>query len=141
METSRRGPGATRLRAGQRILGAGTTVGHESGIAVIEQQEKLTKQVDTHPYPLLFATISGAHLYGFPSEDSDFDLYGETRSHSQNDTTTAEETVFSHSLNTLSSPEEQEEGEEGEVPAPVVAPLSIWDSCSIPEHCDPANCQ
>jgi len=29
-----------------------------------------------HPYPLLFATISGAHLYGFASPDSDFDLRG-----------------------------------------------------------------
>ena len=27
-------------------------------------------------YPLLFATISGAHLYGFPSPDSDYDLRG-----------------------------------------------------------------
>lgn len=27
-------------------------------------------------YPLLFATISGAHLYGFPSPDSDFDVRG-----------------------------------------------------------------
>ena len=27
-------------------------------------------------YPLVFATISGAHLYGFPSADSDFDLRG-----------------------------------------------------------------
>ena len=36
----------------------------------------LNKQVDQHPYPLLFATISGAHLYGFPSLDSDFDLRG-----------------------------------------------------------------
>lgn len=36
----------------------------------------LRKQVDAHPYPLLFATISGAHLYGFPSPDSDFDLRG-----------------------------------------------------------------
>lgn len=25
-------------------------------------------------YPLLFVTISGAHLYGFPSQDSDYDL-------------------------------------------------------------------
>lgn len=32
--------------------------------------------VATQPYPLLFATISGAHLYGFPSPDSDFDLRG-----------------------------------------------------------------
>jgi len=37
---------------------------------------KLTKQVEQHPFPLLFATISGAHLYGFPSPDSDFDLRG-----------------------------------------------------------------
>lgn len=29
-----------------------------------------------HPYPLLFATVSGAHLYGFPSADSDWDLRG-----------------------------------------------------------------
>ncbi|MDP9378565.1 MAG: nucleotidyltransferase domain-containing protein [Chloroflexota bacterium] len=27
-------------------------------------------------YPLLFATVSGAHLYGFPSPDSDYDLRG-----------------------------------------------------------------
>src|SRR5215467_12134711 len=33
-------------------------------------------QIKAHPYPLLFATISGAHLYGFPSPDSDFDLRG-----------------------------------------------------------------
>lgn len=37
---------------------------------------RLFKQVDAHPHPLLFATISGAHLYGFPSPDSDFDLRG-----------------------------------------------------------------
>lgn len=37
---------------------------------------RLERQVDAHPYPLLFATISGAHLYGFPSPDSDFDLRG-----------------------------------------------------------------
>lgn len=29
-----------------------------------------------HDYPLLFATVSGAHLYGFPSRDSDVDLRG-----------------------------------------------------------------
>lgn len=38
--------------------------------------DKLQRQVDAHPYPLVFATISGAHLYGFPSADSDFDLRG-----------------------------------------------------------------
>ena len=36
----------------------------------------LKKQIEQHPYPLIFATISGAHLYGFPSPDSDFDLRG-----------------------------------------------------------------
>jgi predicted nucleotidyltransferase len=39
----------------------------------------LKKQVDEHPFPLIFATISGAHLYGFPSPDSDFDLRGAHR--------------------------------------------------------------
>ena len=38
--------------------------------------QRLHKQLNDHPYPLLFATISGAHLYGFPSPDSDFDLRG-----------------------------------------------------------------
>src|SRR4029079_12020351 len=38
--------------------------------------DKLLRQVHRHPYPLLFATISGAHLYGFPSPDSDYDLRG-----------------------------------------------------------------
>lgn len=37
---------------------------------------RLRTQVTEHPYPLLFATISGAHLYGFPSPDSDYDLRG-----------------------------------------------------------------
>src|ERR1700676_3923373 len=37
---------------------------------------RLARQVEQHPYPLIFATISGAHLYGFPSPDSDFDLRG-----------------------------------------------------------------
>lgn len=37
---------------------------------------RLHKQAQDHPYPLLFVTISGAHLYGFPSPDSDYDLRG-----------------------------------------------------------------
>ena len=37
---------------------------------------RLRPIVDRQPYPLIFATISGAHLYGFPSPDSDFDLRG-----------------------------------------------------------------
>lgn len=38
--------------------------------------EALYKAVQSHEFPLLFATISGAHLYGFPSPDSDYDLRG-----------------------------------------------------------------
>jgi len=38
--------------------------------------EHLQLAVKEHPYPLLFATVSGAHLYGFPSPDSDYDLRG-----------------------------------------------------------------
>lgn len=37
---------------------------------------RLDKQIKEHPFPLVFTTISGAHLYGFPSADSDFDLRG-----------------------------------------------------------------
>ncbi len=37
---------------------------------------QLSAAVQDHPYPLVFATISGAHLYGFPSPDSDWDLRG-----------------------------------------------------------------
>ncbi len=37
---------------------------------------RLEPIVADQPYPLLFATISGAHLYGFPSPDSDYDLRG-----------------------------------------------------------------
>src|SRR5262247_1265559 len=33
-------------------------------------------EITAQPYSLLFATISGAHLYGFPSPDSDYDLRG-----------------------------------------------------------------
>src|SRR5580698_5760299 len=36
----------------------------------------LHSAVRNHRYPLLFAMISGAHLYGFPSKDSDYDLRG-----------------------------------------------------------------
>ena len=37
---------------------------------------RLHRQIKGHPYSLVFTTISGAHLYGFPSPDSDFDLRG-----------------------------------------------------------------
>ncbi|MFD7788416.1 DNA polymerase beta superfamily protein [Streptomyces nojiriensis] len=36
----------------------------------------LTPVVAEQPDPLVFATVSGAHLYGFPSRDSDIDLRG-----------------------------------------------------------------
>lgn len=39
-------------------------------------EDRLRSEVARQPYPLVFATISGAHLYGFPSPDSDFDLRG-----------------------------------------------------------------
>lgn len=37
---------------------------------------RLDAEIAEHPFPLLFVTVSGAHLYGFPSPDSDFDLRG-----------------------------------------------------------------
>jgi predicted nucleotidyltransferase len=37
---------------------------------------RVHSEITAQPYPLLFATISGAHLYGFPSPDSDYDLRG-----------------------------------------------------------------
>lgn len=37
---------------------------------------RLSQVVAEQPYPFLFVTISGAHLYGFPSPDSDYDLRG-----------------------------------------------------------------
>jgi uncharacterized protein len=38
--------------------------------------DKLHTIIRQQPFPLLFATISGAHLYGFPSPDSDYDVRG-----------------------------------------------------------------
>jgi len=32
--------------------------------------------IESQPYPVVFATVSGAHLYGFASRDSDVDLRG-----------------------------------------------------------------
>ncbi len=39
-------------------------------------EEILSAAAAEHPYPLMFATVSGAHLYGFPSAESDYDLRG-----------------------------------------------------------------
>jgi hypothetical protein len=44
--------------------------------AILQHEKKLGAVVAEQPYPLLFVTVSGAHLYGFPSPDSDFDLRG-----------------------------------------------------------------
>src|SRR6266511_2132327 len=41
-------------------------------IAIEELKSVLAEQ----KYPLCFITLSGAHLYGFPSADSDYDLRG-----------------------------------------------------------------
>ncbi len=43
---------------------------------MIPNQAQLEAIAQAQPYPLLFATISGSHLYGFPSPDSDYDLRG-----------------------------------------------------------------
>jgi predicted nucleotidyltransferase len=53
----------------------------EAATVVREEMSNVTRErlggiVEEQPYPLLFATISGAHLYGFPSPDSDYDLRG-----------------------------------------------------------------
>src|SRR3982751_5075030 len=42
----------------------------------MNMDSRVMAEVARQPYPLLFVTISGAHLYGFPSPDSDFDLRG-----------------------------------------------------------------
>ena len=42
----------------------------------MNQAQHFDSIINEHPYPLLFITISGAHLYGFPSPDSDYDLRG-----------------------------------------------------------------
>lgn len=43
---------------------------------MITQDPRLMEKVRQHPRPLLFATISGSHLYGFPAPDSDYELRG-----------------------------------------------------------------
>lgn len=36
----------------------------------------ITRAIETHSFPLILMSVSGAHLYGFPSRDSDIDLRG-----------------------------------------------------------------
>lgn len=54
------------------------TTSTTSGFAInrVTTDPRLHRIVAAQPYPLLFATISGAHLYGFPSPDSDIDVRG-----------------------------------------------------------------
>jgi predicted nucleotidyltransferase len=47
-----------------------------SPLSDVAADPRLREVAATQPYPLLFATVSGAHLYGFPSRDSDYDLRG-----------------------------------------------------------------
>jgi predicted nucleotidyltransferase len=42
----------------------------------MEFDHRLLDVVKQQQHPLVFVTISGAHLYGFPSQDSDYDLRG-----------------------------------------------------------------
>ena len=42
----------------------------------ITADPRLLAAVAAHPHPLVFLTVSGAHLYGFASPDSDVDLRG-----------------------------------------------------------------
>lgn len=42
----------------------------------VPNADRLRAVIAEQPYPLLFVTISGAHLYGFSSADSDYDLRG-----------------------------------------------------------------
>ncbi|MCX4968489.1 nucleotidyltransferase domain-containing protein [Streptomyces sp. NBC_00654] len=51
---------------------AATTLLRRAGLPVTDLGPVLADE----PAPLLFATVSGAHLYGFPSKDSDVDLRG-----------------------------------------------------------------
>jgi predicted nucleotidyltransferase len=56
----------SELVHGQSSLAAGCAVLGRERFSLLERV----------PYRLAFLTVSGAHLYGFPSADSDFDLRG-----------------------------------------------------------------
>ncbi|UYV13889.1 MAG: nucleotidyltransferase domain-containing protein [Phycisphaera sp.] len=40
------------------------------------RQDLIDPYLEAHPHRVLFVTVSGAHLYGFASPDSDYDLRG-----------------------------------------------------------------
>src|SRR6202007_1488220 len=68
--------GASRLPTRQRFSDPSSRHRCVAGLRKLIDYELLRAEGARHPYPLLFATISGAHLYGFPSQDSDYDLRG-----------------------------------------------------------------
>ena len=47
-----------------------------AGVRQVIDYQLLLAEAARHANPLLFITISGAHLCGFPSQDSDYDLRG-----------------------------------------------------------------
>jgi predicted nucleotidyltransferase len=55
---------------------SGGRSGVSTGLDSMVLADVLLPVTQEQPYPLLFATVSGAHLYGFPSPDSDYDLRG-----------------------------------------------------------------
>lgn len=63
------------LQSGQVLPSPGLQAGNDVGISRATW-DRLTAAIASPRHPLLFVTISGAHLYGFPSADSDFDLRG-----------------------------------------------------------------
>jgi uncharacterized protein len=42
----------------------------------MQHKQLVRNLLDEQPHPLLFSVISGAHLFGFPSPDSDIDIRG-----------------------------------------------------------------
>ncbi len=66
---------ARRSAAGEppRIQVAMTPPAPPHGLVI---DPRAAAAVREHPHRLVFATVSGSHLYGFPSPDSDWDLRG-----------------------------------------------------------------
>lgn len=52
------------------------TTDHARDVLGADVLRRLGAEADRQPHPLVFVTVSGAHLYGFPSPDSDVDLRG-----------------------------------------------------------------
>ena len=49
---------------------------HSCMTALVLRDDVIRPHLAAAAYPLVFVTVSGAHLYGFPSADSDYDLRG-----------------------------------------------------------------